>query len=57
MDNAVTEQQAKKRYTKPVLKKVNLRPEEAVLGNCKMGAVSGPVGTCSTAGGCSTQGS
>lgn len=25
----------KKRYTKPVVKKVELRPEEAVLANCK----------------------
>lgn len=33
----------KKAYTKPVLKQVDLRPDEAVLGNCKTGSPgSGP---------------
>ena len=44
----------KKRYIKPELKKVQLRPEEAVLGACKISSSSGPVGDCST---CSTSGS
>jgi hypothetical protein len=45
----------KRPYTKPLLKKVHLRPEEAVLGACKVAGGGGPVGgtcglTCSTAG-------
>ena len=35
----------KKAYTKPEVKQVALRPEEAVLGNCKS-AGAGPGGTC-----------
>ncbi|WP_143302018.1 hypothetical protein [Candidatus Entotheonella palauensis] len=39
----------KKRYVKPEIRQVPLRPEEAVLGNCKTAGVSGPgsAGTCS----------
>jgi hypothetical protein len=33
---------AKKRYEKPEVTQVSLRPEEAVLGACKAGRVSGP---------------
>lgn len=33
---------AKKRYEKPEVTQVSLRPEEAVLGACKLGNVSGP---------------
>ena len=49
----------KKPYTKPDVREVPLRPEEAVLGNCKNGAVSGPAsgGNCTPAGPCSSQGS
>lgn len=38
----------KKNYVKPELRQVLLRPEEAVLGNCKTAGVSGPgsAGTC-----------
>ena len=32
----------RKPYTKPEVTKVSLRPEEAVLGACKAGRVSGP---------------
>jgi len=32
----------KKPYAKPELRQVPLRPEEAVLGNCKMSGLSGP---------------
>ncbi len=32
----------KKQYTKPWLKRVNLRAEEAVLGNCKISGSAGP---------------
>jgi hypothetical protein len=33
---------AKKAYAKPEITQVSLRPEEAVLGACKAGSVSGP---------------
>jgi hypothetical protein len=33
---------SKKRYEKPEITQVSLRPEEAVLGACKAGRVSGP---------------
>jgi hypothetical protein len=32
----------KKPYTKPHIQEVPLRPDEAVLGNCKTASVSGP---------------
>jgi hypothetical protein len=44
----------RKPYEKPKLSQVALRPEEAVLGNCKSMSVAGPV---EMAGGCSTVGS
>jgi len=34
----------KKSYTKPEVKQVPLRPEEAVLGNCKVAGTGGPDG-------------
>ena len=47
----------KKPYAPPRVMAINLRPEEAVLGNCKIGNSSGPVSsTCSTLH-CSTIGS
>ena len=48
----------KKPYTKPEIRQVSLRPEEAVLGNCKTsGATAGPSSNCSASGHCSTLGS
>jgi hypothetical protein len=51
----------KKAYTKPEIRQVALRAEEAVLGNCKTGAggTSGPgSGNCkSGVNPCNTQGS
>ncbi len=48
----------KKEYHKPQLKKIDLRPEEAVLGNCKSGNAAGPSPTCTTiTGSCMTVGS
>ena len=50
--------QTKKDYQKPQLRQVRLRPEEAVLGSCKMnsGGLSG--GTCVNGGlNCNTIGS
>lgn len=44
-------------YQKPRLTKVKLRPEEAVLGNCKAGTVSGPLDTCTTPSACFDAGS
>jgi hypothetical protein len=39
----------KKPYEKPVLRQVPLRPEEAVLGNCKIAGSIGPAASsCST---------
>jgi hypothetical protein len=50
--------QLRKPYTKPVVKKVNLRPEEAVLGSCKTSSSAGPAGgTCTALGPCTTAGS
>jgi hypothetical protein len=58
MENSSIERsQLKKPYLKPKLRKVELKPEEAVLGNCKSGVTPGPGGTCSTPTACSTQGS
>ncbi len=37
----------KKPYTKPEIKQVELKPEEAVLGICKQASQGGPGGTCS----------
>jgi hypothetical protein len=49
---------AKKRYEKPEVTQVSLRPEEAVLGACKAGRVSGPgQPRCSLPAPCSSQGS
>jgi len=33
----------KKIYAKPLMKRVHLKPEEAVLGGCKTGGTRGPV--------------
>ena len=50
--------QQKKPYIKPELQQVPLRPEEAVLGNCKTTGVSGPgQAACNSPTSCSTQGS
>jgi hypothetical protein len=51
--------QPKKPYTKPEVKQVQLRPEEAVLGNCKTTGFSGPsaINICISVTPCSSQGS
>jgi hypothetical protein len=39
----------KQKYERPQLVTISLRPEEAVLGHCKMAGVSGQVGaSCTT---------
>jgi hypothetical protein len=51
------QQEGKKPYEPPRVLAINLRPEEAVLGNCKIGGSAGPVASsCSTLH-CSTIGS
>ncbi len=48
----------KKTYSKPVIREVKLRPEEAVLGNCKISGGAGPLqSSCDTPGQCSSLGS
>ena len=38
------QERARKPYSKPVAKRVHLKPEEAVLGACKTSGGSGPSG-------------
>jgi hypothetical protein len=48
----------KKPYSKPEVKQVELRPEEAVLGACKVSGHSGPGSSdCHTPSNCFGQGS
>ena len=58
-ESAETKAPSKKPYTKPRLRRVELRPQEAVLGSCKsMGGTvgGGAAGTCDTVA-CQSQGS
>jgi hypothetical protein len=59
MNNSEDKQRTQKKpYQPPKLRRVELRPEEAVLGNCKVSGVSGPGngGTCTMVTSCSTVG-
>jgi len=47
----------KQKYDPPQLVTISLRPEEAVLGHCKMAGVSGSVGAMCTVLFCSSIGS
>jgi hypothetical protein len=48
----------KRTWCTPEIIQVPLRPEEAVLGNCKITSVTGPGGaSCSQTGNCFTIGS
>lgn len=48
----------KKPYTRPEVKQVPLRPDEAVLGACKTGGYYGPTApNCKPLGNCSGMGS
>ena len=38
----IAQDDTKKPYAKPQIQAVPLRPDEAVLGNCKTGSTSGP---------------
>jgi hypothetical protein len=51
-------EEKRKPYEKPTLSEVALRPDEAVLGNCKVMTVSGPAqADCTSFVGCSSVGS
>ncbi len=53
---AATEQ--KKSYTKPSISEVKLRPEQAVLGDCKSANYVGPLqANCATPSACITMSS
>jgi hypothetical protein len=47
----------KKTYEPPKLVTISLRPEEAVLGHCKISGSGGPSGGCAIIGLCRSQGS
>jgi hypothetical protein len=48
----------KRKYESPAITVISLRPEEAVLGNCKSHSIGGPVqSSCSNLPGCSSVGS
>jgi hypothetical protein len=58
LDELSNPEHRRKPYEKPTLSEVALRPEEAVLGNCKTAGVSGPAqGDCTSFVGCATVGS
>ncbi len=45
-------ERAKKGYAKPVVRRVHLRPAEAVLAGCKSSGAAGPeIGACHIRGG------
>jgi hypothetical protein len=54
---AETMQGQKRRYEPPHLVTINLRPEEAVLGHCKIASSAGPVTSTCVALNCMTVGS
>jgi hypothetical protein len=57
-DDGAMKTTRKKTYAKPDISEVKLRPEEAVLGNCKIASATGPLsGSCSSPTSCSAQGS
>jgi len=57
-ESPASPEQRRRPYEKPTLSEVALRPDEAVLGNCKTAAVSGPAqADCTFFVGCSSVGS
>jgi hypothetical protein len=57
-DNKSLEQGTKGVYETPKVIRVSLRPEEAVLGHCKVTGAAGPVSTsCRSVVACRTLGS
>lgn len=57
MKSTQTDPVAKKLYEPPKIVTINLRPEEAVLGNCKISGTSGPGAASCVILHCSTIGS
>ncbi len=53
------EREPRRSYEKPKVTVISLRPEEAVLSNCKAQNTHGPAahGNCGSAGGCMIVGS
>ena len=57
-DKKLTEETARGAYEAPQVIRVSLRPEEAVLGHCKVTGAAGPVATsCRSVVACRTLGS
>lgn len=46
MDEQSKKTDVKKQYEPPRLATISLRPEEAVLGHCKVAGGGGPAGVC-----------
>jgi hypothetical protein len=58
MTTELNQSEVKKPYEPPKVATISLRPEEAVLGHCKISTSGGgPGGTCFIVGGCPSQGS
>jgi hypothetical protein len=58
MNHEPAPEDGKKPYQPPQVMAISLRPEEAVLGHCKISGAGGPVSaSCQPVGACPTQGS
>jgi len=58
MNRELNQAEGKKQYEPPRLTTISLRPEEAVLGHCKIAGGAGPVSaSCQPIGVCPSQGS
>jgi hypothetical protein len=58
MDHKLNQVDGKSPYEPPQLTVISLRPEEAVLGHCKVAGGTGPVAAgCQPFGACPNQGS
>jgi hypothetical protein len=57
MDQELDQADGKKIYEPPQLTTISLRPEEAVLGHCKISGSGGPVSSSCAALNCMTIGS
>jgi hypothetical protein len=57
MSYELNQTDGRKLYEPPQLVTISLRPEEAVLGHCKIAGATGTNGNCQTIGLCPTQGS
>jgi hypothetical protein len=57
METETKQGRSRKKYEPPQLVTINLRPEEAVLGHCKISAAAGPVTSTCVALNCMTIGS